>query len=1188
MQYLFEGYSLDTDRRELRRGEGIVPVEPQVFDLLTFLVRNRDRVVSKDDLIASIWNGRIVSESALTTRINAVRTALGDSGEAQRLIRTLRGRGIRFVGTVNEAPIASTGADHEPQLRRPDRPPAGVRSRDVEDEVNAEQRLARRDAASPAVAARPSSPELRQLTIMVCTMVASPPYAADLDPEQLSERIAPFHKVVTDVAMRFGGFVAQYLADGAHVYFGYPAAHEHDTEQAVRAGLALVDAVATLNASSGVTLRARAGIATGLVVVEHVGSGNTQQRIAIGEAPNLAAWLQAVAAPGDVVIATGTRRLVGGMFDCHALDADELKGMPQQVEAWRVRRELAGVSRFQALRGGALAPLVGRQEEMELLARRWDQAKTGEGRVVLLSGEPGIGKSRIAETLLASLVGREPHSLVRYFCSPHHTQSPLYPFITQIQGAANFEAGSSVGAKLEKLEALLSPTAKNAARELALIAELLGISTDARHPALMVGPQQKREMTLTALLDQLEGVAARGPILMVYEDAHWIDPTSLDLLDRMVARAADLPLLIVVTLRPEFQQTWIGQPHVTMQPLSRLGRRDSAGMLNGLTKGRALPDAVVEQILAHADGVPLYIEELATTLLESGPLRETMDRHGIDGPLPLLAIPATLQTSLAARLDLLGSVKDVAQMGATIGRQFSYELVSAVAGLAPVDLDPALDRLTESGLVSRQGTPPSATYSFRHALVQDAAYATLVKSRRRQLHASIAKVLVERFSALIDGQPEIVAQHFTEAGLASEAIGYWVKAGRVAYARWANREAVKCFEQALHLMDALPETREKQEQAIDLRIDLRNALSPLGEFERIFGCLREAENLARTIGDQRRLGQLSVYMCHNFYIAGHPMEAVSCGQNAEAIGDALGDVSLQVTGNVSLGGACLFTGYYGRAETCLLKVLPLLEGGLSKERFDLAGYPAVLARALLSWVYTDRGNFNAGIAQCQEATRLAEALDHPYDRAFASWTLAHLHTGRGELDRAVPLLERGSALTREWHLSYFSAMHTGSLGYACALSGRMADGIPLLERALDAIETMGFGLVQPLFRLYLAEAYLLANRVEEALPLARRALTIARERSGRNDEARALRLLGDVIARLDSSEDAEGHYRDALALAAELGMRPVVAHCHLGLGRLYRQAGPRKQAKQHFSAAITMYREMGMSFWLEQAETAMR
>jgi len=1070
----------------------------------------------------------------------------------------------------------------KPALSQSDQPS----SKDPEDEVS-ESPAARDGSASPTVAVRSTSPERRQLTVMVCTMVASTLLAADVDPEEMSERMAVFHKVVTDVATRFGGFVAQYLGDGVRVYFGYPVAQEHDAEQAVRAGLAILEAIGALKGSSGVALRARASLATGLVVVgEQGGTGDSRQRLAIGEAPNVAAQLQVLAAPGEVVISASTQRLVGGLFNCRALHAEELKRLPRPAEAWQVLGEAAGVNRFEARRAGKLSPFVDRQEEMDLLLRRWDQVKTGEGRVVLLSGEPGIGKSRITETLLAKLEG-DPLAHFRYFCSPHHTQSPLYPSITQLERAAAFEPGNSAAAKLDKLEALLRPTAKNATRELALVAELLGIPTDGRYPVLEVSPQQKREMTLTALLDQLDGVAARGQVLMVYEDAHWLDPTSLDLLDRTVARAPDLPLLLLITFRPELQQTWVGQPHVTMLPLSRLGRRDSAGMLDGLTNGKALPEAVVEQVLDHTDGVPLFIEELTSTLLESGLLRETTDRHVLDGPLPPLAIPATLQASLVARLDLLGSVKEVAQIGAAIGRQFSHELISAVSTLASNDLDAALERLTASGLISRRGAPPIATYSFKHALVQDAAYATLLKSRRRQLHASIAKMLVERFSALAGGQPEIVAQHFTEAELASEAIGYWVKAGRLAYARWANHEAARCFEQALNLLEALPETREKLEQAIDLRIDLRNALSPLGEFERIFGCLREAENRARTLDDRRRLGQISVYMCHNFYVTGHQREALAFGQNAQAIGEALGDVPLQVTGNLSLGGACLFTGQYRRAEACLLKVLELLEGGLSRERFGLAGYPAALARALLSWVFTERGNFNEGIAQCQEAARLAEVLDHPYDRAFAWWALAHLHTERGELGQAVPLLEQGLALTQEWHLNYFSVMDTGSLGYAYALSGRIADGIPLLEHALKTTETMGFGLVQPLFRLYLAEAYVLANRLENALSLAQRALTIARQGGARNDETRALRLLGDVNARLESPEHAEGHYRDALALTEELEMRPLLAHCQLGLGKLSRHTGQRKRAYEHLTTATAMYREMGVRLWREQAEAEM-
>jgi class 3 adenylate cyclase/DNA-binding SARP family transcriptional activator len=1059
---------------------------------------------------------------------------------------------------------------------------------DPEQEVNAENPAARGDEASSAMVVRSGSPERRQLTIMVCNLVGSGPLFARLDPEDIRDLITSFHKVIDDVVARFDGYVAQYLSDGVLVYFGYPAAREHDAEQAVRAGFATLDAVGTLKAASDVPLQASAGIATGLVVIgEQLGTGDTGPRVAIGETPNLAARLQAAAAPGEVVIAASTRRLVGRMFDCRALAAIEVKGLPQAVEAWQVRGETAGVSRFEARRTGALSPLVGRQEEIELLLRRWDQAKLGEGRVVLLSGEPGIGKSRIAESLLAAREA-EPHARLRYFCSPHHAHSPLYPFIAQLERAAGFEPGGDPNAKLDKLEAMLRPTSKNLPRDVALIAELMGVPADGRYPAVAVSPQQKREMTLTALLDLLDGVAAQSPVLIVFEDAHWIDPTSLDLLDRLVARAARLPVLLVVTVRPELQPTWVGQPHVTMLPLSRLGRRDSAGIIAGVTRDKALPDAVVEQVLAHTDGVPLFIEELTSTLLESGLLRETTDRYVLDGPLPPLAVPTTLQASLVARLDRLGSAKDVAQIGAAIGREFSHELIAAVSPLALMDLDASLKRLTASGLISRRGAPPEATYSFKHALVQDAAYATMLKGRRRQLHAVIARALVERFPALVESQPEVVAQHFTEAGFAREAIGYWVKAGRLAGVRSANREAVSSFERARSLLETLPETRERLEQAIDLRFDLRIALVQLGEFERIFGYLHEAEVLARTLDDQRRLGEMSVHMCHHLWMTGRHAEALAYGQNAQALGESLGDVPFQVTADLHLGAACLGTGDYRQAEEPLLKVVQLLEGELSRERFGLVGFPAVMARGYLTWVFGDRGKFEEGIAHGQEGIRLADALDHPYSLTVACWYLAHLQITRGELSDAVRLLERGLAVAREWNLTTFSVSKTGILGYVYALLGRTAEGIALMEHTIVALETMGHRLAQSIFLVLLGEAYVLANRLEDAFEVSGRALAFTREGGQRPNEARALRLLGEVTARRDSPDQAEGHYREARALAEQLGMRPLAAHCHLGLGKLYRRTGTQKRGDEHLTTATTMYRDMGMTYWLEQAEAEIR
>jgi class 3 adenylate cyclase/DNA-binding SARP family transcriptional activator len=1037
---------------------------------------------------------------------------------------------------------------------------------------------ARSDNGSPLQAARPGSLEQRQLTIMVCSVAGSTRLTGRHDPEDVHDLVAGFHKTVAETVARFDGFVAQYQGAGALVYFGYPAAQEHDAEQAVRAGLAVIDAVAKMQ--DGVSLQASVGIATGLVVTgDKAGTGDPRRHAAIGETPGLAARLQAVASPGEVVIAAGTRRLTGRMFDYRALPAIELKGL-LPVEAWQVRGETAGVSRFDARTGGALSPFVGRREEIERLLRRWDQARLGEGRVMLLSGEPGIGKSRVAESLLARLEN-EPHARLRYFCSPHHAHSPLYPIIAQLERAAGFAPGSGDSAKLDRLETLLKPTTTNLPRDVALIAELLGVPADERYPALAVSPQQKREMTLTALLDQIGGLAAKHPVLIVVEDAHWIDPTSLDLLDRMVACAANLPVLLIVTFRPEFEPAWIGQPHVAMLSLSRLGRKDSADIIPGLTNGRTLPDAVVDQILAHTDGVPLFIEELTSSLLESGVFRETTDSYVLDGPLPAFAIPTTLQASLVARLDRLGAVKDVALIGAAIGREFSHELIAAVSDLLPADLAAALQRLTASGLISGRGTPPDAIYTFKHALVQDAAYVTMLRSRRRQLHAGIAKALIERFPTVAESLPEVVARHFTEAGLAGEAIDWWIKAGRLAQARWANREAVEFFEQARHILEALPEDRETLQRALDVRFELKTSLLQLGELEQMVVRLREAEGLARRLDDQRRLGQLSFHLCEALVILGRPSEAIPFGQNAQAIAVSLGDVPLQVTGDHCLAAAYVWSGDFRRAEDILLKVLQLLERELDRDRFGLPGFPAVTARGYLTVAFADQGKFEQGIVHGEEGIRLAEALDHPYSLSSVCWYLAYLQATRGDFSKAISLLERGLPLARAKNLPFLTGRYVARLGYAYALSGRTAEGLPLLEQAVRTVKSTGnpSGLM-----LLMGEAYVLADRLAEALECAGRSLSLARDGGQGVNEARALWLLGEVTAGRDPPGLAQGHYRNALALAENLGMRPLIAHCHHGLGKLARRMRKRDLARDHFSAATTAYREMSMTYWLERAE----
>jgi class 3 adenylate cyclase len=564
-------------------------------------------------------------------------------------------------------------------------------------------------APSTPVAAEPvrrDDAERRQLTVMFTDLVGSTALSTKLDPEDLRTVIGAYHKCVAETVRQFGGFVARYMGDGVLIYFGYPQAHEDDAERAVRGGLALIEAVGKLGSVE--PLQVRIGIGTGLVVVGDLfGSGEAQERGVVGETPNLAARLQAAATPGTIAIDPTTRRLLGGLFEYRDLGCIEAKGFANRVQAYEVARPSIE-SRFEALRTTS-TPLIGRDEEIDLLLRRWDQAKRGDGCVVLVSGEPGIGKSRIAETILERL-SNEPLTRLRYFCSPHHEHSALYPNITHLERAAGFRRDDTDEQRLDKLEAVLAQGTNDLSEAVPLLAELLSIPTGARYRPLDLTPQKRKEKTLHAQLAQVEGLTARQPVLMVWEDVHWSDPTTRELLDLLVDRVPSLRVSVIITFRPEFMPPWIGRPHVTLLSLNRLPPRRRAEMIMQVTGGKTLPKEITDQIIDRTDGVPLFLEELTKAVIESGLLVDAGDYYTVTGPVPPLAIPTSLQASLLARLDRLAPMREVAQIAAALGRRFSHELLSAVATMPEQQLDDALTQLVCAELIFRRGTPRRASF----------------------------------------------------------------------------------------------------------------------------------------------------------------------------------------------------------------------------------------------------------------------------------------------------------------------------------------------------------------------------------------------------------------------------------------------------------------------------------------------
>jgi class 3 adenylate cyclase/predicted ATPase len=1033
-----------------------------------------------------------------------------------------------------------------------------------------------------AAAARGSRPiERRQLTVLFCDLVGSTSLASRLDPEDFSAIITGYRRCISETVAGLDGFVARHHGDGAVVFFGYPHAHEDDAERAVQASLALVQAVSALPAKE--KLCARIGVATGLALVGDMSdTAISEENGILGDTPNLAARLQSLAQPGDVIISDRTKAIAGPQFEYLDLGKVEIKGFEEPVAAWQVTGKTSVSSRSHALVSGDLLPLIGRDEELDLLLRRWERVRSGEGQVILLSGEAGIGKSRLTVALLERLA-REPHLRLRFFCSPQHTDSALYPVIGEMSRVAGLAHDDSSQVKADKLDALLALTA-TAPQDAALFAEMLSLSNDGRYPPVEVEPQLRRQKTLKALASQLQALTRINPLLVIFEDAHWADPTSLELFAQAADIAARHRILILVTFRPEFTPPLIERPHVTALTLHRLARRDILSVIEGVVGDRSLPADIRRDIIERTDGIPLFAEEMTKAVLDAEGERDAPQTFA-EAAASAVAVPPSLQASLMSRLDRLGPAKNVAQVGAAIGRAFSHTLLAALVRKPKEELAADLDRLIAAGLLFRYGTPPHANYLFKHALVQDVAYSTMLREPRRGLHARIAVTLESEFPEIAESQPELLARHYTKADLIEKSARLWGRAGLRSQERSALVEAAEQLSQALAQIETLPSTSDLRREQIILQVALLNTLMHVKGYgapetkaavARARALIEQAERLAEPPDDPSLLLSALFGQWIVNFINFKGDVARELAARFLTLGEKEGAAVPRMIGHRTMGSTLAQMGDLAQARTHYDEALALYRPAEHRRLMTRFGQDlrvtCLAFRSMALWLL---GYPKAALQDADRALMEARQIDHAATLMFTLNFPVLVNTYCGNYEAANGHLKELVILAEQKGAAFRKAEGVLRRGYILTLTGEARAAVEMVATGIELWRSAGSTIFTPEQEFMLAIAHADSGQLDDAWRCIGKAMTAMQATGEKWCEAEAHRVAGEIALKSPQRDvaKAQAHFEHSLAVARAQQAKSWELRTATSLARLLADQGERQSARDLLAPVYDWFTE---------------